>query len=58
MRIRGLDKLLDGRDWLWGKLGLALVSKAMLGKSLVQFSVDGGGVLCFLPVVSPEAKLW
>ena len=27
MRISGLWKLLDGRHWLWGKLGLALVGK-------------------------------
>ena len=40
MRIRGLWKLPDGRDWLWGKLGLAL-GKAMLKKSLIQFSADG-----------------
>ena len=32
-----------GRDWLWGKLGLALVGRAMLSKSLIQFSVDGWG---------------
>ena len=28
MRLRGLWNLPDGRDWLWGKLGLALVRKA------------------------------
>ena len=28
MRIRGLCKLPDGRDWPWGKLGLALVGRA------------------------------
>jgi len=43
MKIRGLRKLPDGRDWLWGKLGLALVGKAMLSKSLIQFSADGWG---------------
>ena len=26
---------------MWGKLSLALVGKAMLSKSLIQFSVDG-----------------
>ena len=36
-------KLPDGRDWLWGKLGLALVGKAMLSKSLIQFSADEWG---------------
>ena len=41
MRIRGLWKLPDGRDWLWGKLGLARVGKAMVNKPLIQFSADG-----------------
>ena len=41
-------------DWLWGNLGLALLGKAMLSKSLIQFSVDGWGYS--LPVV--QAKLW
>ena len=39
-RIRDLRKLPDERDWLWGKLCL-LMGKAMLSKSLIQFSVDG-----------------
>ena len=46
IRIRGLWKLPDGRDWLCGKLGklcLVLMDKAMLNKSLVQFSVGGHG---------------
>ena len=33
--------LSDGRDWLWGKLGLVLMGGAMLSKFLIQFSVDG-----------------
>ena len=41
--IRGLWKFPDGRDWLWGKLSLALVGKSMFSKSLVQFSADGWG---------------
>ena len=40
-RIRGLWKLPDGIDWLRGNLGLVLMGGAMLGKSLIQFSVDG-----------------
>ena len=36
IRIRGLCKLPDGRNWLWGKLSLALVGRAMLSKSLMQ----------------------
>ena len=55
--VGDLWKLPDGRDWLWGKLGLALVGKAMLSKSLIQFSADGVE-LCSLPVVWPETKLW
>ena len=38
MRIRGLWKLPDGMDWLWGKLGLVLMGGAILSKSLIQFS--------------------
>ena len=33
----------DGRGWLRGKLGLVLMGRATLGKSLMQFSVDGRG---------------
>ena len=43
IRMRGLWKFPDGRDWLWGKLGLVLMGGAMLSKSLIQFSVDGQG---------------
>ena len=31
------------RDWLWGKLCLALVGKSIFSKSLIQFSTDGWG---------------
>ena len=41
--IRGLWKLPDGRDWLWGNLGLVLMGGAMLSTSLIQISVDGWG---------------
>ena len=40
IRIRGLWKVPDGRDWLWDKLGLA-VCGAIHSKSLIQFSADG-----------------
>ena len=43
IRIRGLWKLPDRRDWLWGKLGLVLMGGSMLSKSLIQFSVNGWG---------------
>ena len=42
IRIRGLWKLPDGRVSR-GKLGLVLMGRAMLSKSLIQFSVDGWG---------------
>ena len=42
-KVRGLWKIPDGRDWLCGNLGLALMGGAMLSKSLIQFSVDGWG---------------
>ena len=41
----GKDKRLpDGRDWLWGNLGLALMGGAMFSQSLIQFSVDEWGL--------------
>ena len=40
-RIRGFWKLPDGRDWPRGKLGFVLMGRAMLSKSLIQFSIDG-----------------
>ena len=46
IRIRGLWKHPDRRDWLWGKL----VGRAMLSKSLIQFSVDWWGFFPFLLV--------
>ena len=36
-------KLPAGWDWPLGKLGLALVVKDMLSKSLIQFSADEWG---------------
>ena len=43
MRIRGLYKLSNGRDRLWGKLGLGLVGRAVLSKTWIQLSADGWG---------------
>ena len=43
MRIRGLWKLPEWKELLWNKLGLALVGRAMLSESLIQFSVNGWG---------------
>ena len=39
IRIRGLWKLPDGKDWL----GLVMMDGTLLSKSLIQFSVDGLG---------------
>ena len=36
----------DGKEW--EKLGLVLMGRAMLSKSLIQFSVDGQGCVSFL----------
>ena len=47
-------KLPDGKDWLWGHLGLALMGRAMLSKSLIQFSVDWRG---FVPSLSSGLRL-
>ena len=38
-----------------GKLGLALVGRALLSKALIQFSADGRGWAPSLVVVWPEA---
>ena len=43
--IRRLWKFPDGKDWLWVKLGLSLLGKAMLRKSLVQFYADEWGCI-------------
>ena len=43
-----LSKLSDGRDWLWGKLGLVLMGGVMLSKSLLEFSFDGWGCIPYL----------
>ena len=55
IRIRGLWKLPEGRNWLRGKLGLVLMGRIMLSKSLIYFSVWWVG-LCSLPLVWPETK--
>ena len=38
---RGFCKLLDGTDLWWGKLGLALVGRALISNALIQLSADG-----------------
>ena len=54
MRIRGLWKLPGGRDWLWVKLGLALVGRAMLSKSSIQLSADEQGCVSSLFGLRPN----
>ena len=53
IRIRGLWKPPDGKNWLWGTLGLVLMDRAMLS---IIFCWWVG--LCSLPVVWPKAKQW
>ena len=38
-------KLPDARNWLWEKLSLALVGKALLSKALIQLSLIAGVAL-------------
>ena len=47
-------KHLDGRDWPWEKLGLALVSRALLSKTLIQLSADVWGCTSSLLVIWPQ----
>ena len=57
-RLRGLCKLPDG-GIEWGKLGLALVGRALLSKARIQLSADGWGCAPSLLVVWPEVtQLW
>ena len=56
IRIRGLWKLPDGRDWLSGKLGLVLMGRAMFSKSLIQFSVDGWSCVPSLSREIPQVQ--
>ena len=55
MRLRGLYKLAEGRDWWWEKLGLALMGRDRLSKTLTQLLADGWGCAPSLLVVWPEA---
>ena len=45
----------DGRNWLWGNMGFVLMGRAMLSKSLLQFSVDEQG--CVPSLLFPMTKL-
>ena len=49
LKDKSLWKLPDGSDWRREKLGLVLVGRAMLSKSLIQFSVDRQG--CFISLL-------
>ena len=48
-RLTGLCKFPDGKDWFWEELGLALVGRALLSKTLIQLSADGWG--CTLSLI-------
>ena len=50
-------KLPDGRGWLWEKLGLALVGRALVSKALTQLSADGWGRTPSLLVVRPSPRV-
>ena len=54
IRIRGLWKLPDGRDCLWGKMGLVLMGGATLSKSWIQLSVKWGSGPCLLFGLRPN----
>ena len=54
MRMKGLYKLPDGRDWQWGKRNLTLVDRVVLRKTLIQLSTDGWVCVPSLFVVWPE----
>ena len=56
MWVKVLCKLPDGRDLMWRKLGLPLVGKALLSKSLIQFFCSWVG-LCSLPVSESENEV-
>ena len=57
MWVRCSYKLPVGRDWLLGKLGHALVGRALLSKSLIQLSADKWGCYSSLLVVWPDSVL-
>ena len=50
MKVRNLYKFPDGRDWLWGKLSLALMGRTPLSKTLINCLLMGGAILppCYL----------
>ena len=57
MRLRGLCKLPNGRDWRWEKRGLALVDRALLSKAVIQLSDDRCGCIPSPVVVCPMVGL-
>ena len=54
MRLRGLCKLPDERDWPWEKLGPDLVGRTMFSKPLIQLFADGWNCTPSLLVVWSE----
>ena len=55
---RGLWKLLYGRAWPRGKLGLILMGGAVLSKYLIQFSVDGWSCVPSLLFTQQDERCW
>ena len=53
VRIRGLWKPLDGKDWLWGKLGLALMGRECYSVNLESNFLPTGGA-----VFPPCSSTW
>ena len=53
-RIRSLRKLLNGRDWLRGKLDLVWMGRAMLSKSLILYCCWWVGLSSLLFDLRPD----
>jgi len=60
MSIRGLCKLPDGRDWVWGKLGLPSFqfSSAQFSFSVMSDSLWLSGLHARLPCPSPTPRAY
>ena len=52
MRIRDLCRIPDGRDWLWGKLGLALVGTWEWKNCLLKLSFQKTKIMASDPITS------
>ena len=50
IRLRGLCKLPDGKDWWWEKLDLALVGRVVLTKTNLETSLLVQWLTLWLPM--------